>query len=175
MDRGRTLTSFDKMERKITGRKMDLVFFRQRHEYGCCEYSRYDGQTKELYDDGFKMVKVLKDILYNFYMKSLSALRDMTLVGFLLFDTKFTMVLCDTPAGYVCRINHACPVDLPEAARDVGNELLPMLKAVYQARLPMERTNKLVKQKPAEVCIEIEERDDILPSFTSEEYISKRR
>lgn len=62
MDRGRTLTSFDKMERKITGRKMDLVFFRQRHEYGCCEYSRYDGQTKELYDDGFKMVKVLKDI-----------------------------------------------------------------------------------------------------------------
>lgn len=85
MDRGRTLTSFDKMERTITGRKMDLVFFRQRHEYGYCECSRYDGQTKELYDDGFKMVKVLKDILYNFYMKSLGALRDMTLVGFLLF------------------------------------------------------------------------------------------
>ena len=57
------------------------------------------------------------------------------------------MVLCDPPAGYVGRINHTKTADLPEEEDDICNELFPMLKAVYQARLMMENTNRLVKQK----------------------------
>lgn len=45
-------------------RKVDLLFTRQRSEYGCCECGRFDDDTKQLYDGSFKMAKVLKDSLY---------------------------------------------------------------------------------------------------------------
>jgi hypothetical protein len=157
INRDRTLTGFDKMERKMTGRKMDFVFFRQCHEYGCCECGRYDDEMKELHNGGFKMVKVLKDccticarnlwalyatwpLLPFYYLVSKIKHFSYNLLLILLslyMDIKFTVVLCDAPAGYVCRINHRCPVDLPEEARDIGNNLLLIMKAVYQARLMM--------------------------------------
>lgn len=72
------------MERKSMGRKMDLIFYRQLSEYGCCECGRIEDQTKELLD-GSKMAKVLKDMLYLLYQKSPDTLRKLALVGFLLF------------------------------------------------------------------------------------------
>lgn len=61
----------NKMERKRVGRKLDLIFYyRQLLEYGCCECGRKDDQTKEL-NDGGKIAKVLKDMLYTLYQKSL--------------------------------------------------------------------------------------------------------
>jgi hypothetical protein len=86
MNTDRTLAVIGKMERKTCGRKLDLVFFRQLLEYGCCECGRDDDQTKELYDGGFKMAKVLKDMLYALYQKSPYVLRDLSLPGFLLFS-----------------------------------------------------------------------------------------
>lgn len=73
------------MESKKMGRKADLLFLRQRLEYGCAECGRYDNQTKELYDGSFKMLKVLKDMMYNLYKSAPTSLREFTLVGFLMF------------------------------------------------------------------------------------------
>ncbi|RCH93616.1 hypothetical protein CU097_004521, partial [Rhizopus azygosporus] len=70
--------------------------------------------------------------------KSPDSLRELALVGFLLFDSKFTVVLCDSPAGYVCRINHKRTLDLPEEADDICNALLPILTAVYKSRVMFE-------------------------------------
>ncbi|KAL4211723.1 hypothetical protein AB4K20DRAFT_1898487 [Rhizopus microsporus] len=57
------------------------------------------------------MAKVLKDMMYSLYRAAPSSIRQFTLVGpllimmnFLYLETKFTMVLCDSPAGYVTRI-----------------------------------------------------------------------
>ncbi|RCH82413.1 hypothetical protein CU098_005247, partial [Rhizopus stolonifer] len=121
----RTLAGIERMERKLMGRKLDFIFYRQLFEYGCCECGRSENQTKELLD-GSKMAKVLK-------------------------ETKFTIVLCDSPAGYVCHINHKRTLDLPEEADDICNALLPILTAVYKSRVMMEDTNKLVKQKPVDI------------------------
>ncbi|KAI7898516.1 uncharacterized protein BX663DRAFT_538445 [Cokeromyces recurvatus] len=107
------------------------------------------------------MTKVLKEMMCALYKKLPDVLREITLVGFLLFCTKFTMVLCDSPANYVCRINHTKTINLAEEADDICNEFLSMLKAVYQARLMMENTNRLIKQKPANI-------DDDIEYFTSE-------
>ncbi|KAL4206935.1 hypothetical protein AB4K20DRAFT_1870510 [Rhizopus microsporus] len=108
------------------GRKLDLIFYRQLFEYGCCECGRSEDQTKGILD-GSKMAK-----------KSPDSLRELALVGFLLFDSKFTVVLCDSPAGYVCRINHKRTLDLPEEADDICNALLPILTAVYKSRVMFE-------------------------------------
>jgi hypothetical protein len=78
------LAGVEKMERKSMGRKIDLIFYRQLSEYGCCECGRIEDQTKELLDSS-KMAKVLKDMLYSLYQKSPDSLRELALVGFLLF------------------------------------------------------------------------------------------
>ncbi|CEG67065.1 hypothetical protein RMATCC62417_03540 [Rhizopus microsporus] len=170
----RTFAGIEKMERKLMGRKLDLTFYRQLFEYGCCECGRSEDQTKELLDDS-KMAKVLKDMIYSLYQKSPDSLRELALVGFLLFDTKFTIILCDSPAGYVCRINHKRTLDLPEEADDICNALLPVLTAVYKSRVMMKDTNKLVKQKPVDIDADLDQCKTILPSFTSEGFKRKRR
>ncbi|KAG1047914.1 hypothetical protein G6F43_009665 [Rhizopus delemar] len=121
------------------------------------------------------MTKVLKDMIYSLYQKSPDSLRELALVGFLLFDTNFTIVLCDSPAGYVCRINRKRTIDLPEEADDICNALLPILTAVYKSRVMMEGTNKLVKQKPVDIDADLEQCKTILPSFTGEGCKRKRR
>jgi hypothetical protein len=73
------------MERKVVGRKVDLLFTRQRLEYGCCECGRFDDHTKQLYDGSFKMAKVLKDMLYSLYRAAPGSIRQFTLVGYLLY------------------------------------------------------------------------------------------
>ncbi|KAI9478905.1 MAG: hypothetical protein EXX96DRAFT_572676 [Benjaminiella poitrasii] len=167
MNRDRTIAGLDVMERKITGRKVDFIFYRQLLEYGCCECGRNDDQTKKLKDGIFKMARVLKDMLYSLYKKSPESLCGLTLVGFLLFETKFTMVLYDAPAGYICRISHTKTTDLPEEADDICNELLPILEAVYRARLTMESTNKIIKQKAQYVDLDLEQYSEMFPSFNS--------
>ncbi|ORE11045.1 hypothetical protein BCV72DRAFT_198433 [Rhizopus microsporus var. microsporus] len=121
------------------------------------------------------MAKVLKDMIYSLYQKSSDPLHELALVGFLLFDTKFTIVLCDSPANYVCRINHKRTPDLPEAADDICNALLPILTAAYESRVMMEGTNRLVKQKPVDIDADLDQCKTILSSFTSEGYKGKRR
>ncbi|KAG1143665.1 hypothetical protein G6F37_009412 [Rhizopus arrhizus] len=119
------------------------------------------------------MAKVLKDMAYSLYLKSPDALHELAFIGFLLFDTKITMMVCDSAAGYVCRSNHTKTVELPEEADDICNELLPILKAVHQSRLMMENTNKLVKQKPTDIDDDIDHYKTILPSLLVKEKVPK--
>lgn len=67
------------------GRKVDLLFTRQRLEYGCCECGRFDDDTKQLYDGSFKIAKVLKDMMYSLYRAAPSSICQFTLVDYLLY------------------------------------------------------------------------------------------
>jgi hypothetical protein len=85
------------------------------------------------------------------------------------------MMVYDSAAGYICRSNHTKTVELPKEADDICNKLLPILKAVYQSRLMMENTSKLVKQKPTDIDDDIDHYKTILPSFISEGSKRKRK
>ncbi|RCH80320.1 hypothetical protein CU097_004622, partial [Rhizopus azygosporus] len=76
------------------------------------------------------------------------------------------MLLCYLSTGYVCPINHTKTVDLPEDTDDICNEMLSVLKTVYQDRFMMESTNRLVKQKLVDINVDLEQYKTILPSFT---------
>ncbi|CEI92511.1 hypothetical protein RMCBS344292_06767 [Rhizopus microsporus] len=121
------------------------------------------------------VAKVLKEMMCALYQKPPDALRELTLVGFLLFDTKFTMILCDLSAGYVCPINHTKTIDLPEETDYICNELLSILKTLYQDRLMMESTNRLDKQKLVDTDVDLEQYKTILPSFTAKGSKKKTR
>ncbi|KAI9349911.1 hypothetical protein BD770DRAFT_429731 [Pilaira anomala] len=47
------------------------------------------------------MVKVLKDMLYNLHKTAPNSVREFILAGFLMFENKFSLVLCDSPKGYM--------------------------------------------------------------------------
>ncbi|KAI8645494.1 hypothetical protein BD408DRAFT_458781 [Parasitella parasitica] len=147
----RTIAGEQKMERMLVGRKVDLLFKRQHLEYGCSECGRYADQTKELYDGSFKMVKVLKDMLYNLHNSAPTSIREFIVIGFLMFENKFSLALCDSPMGYVTRITRTRGLFLPEESDDICIKLLPMLKLAYQARLTMERTNEIVRKSAPEI------------------------
>lgn len=92
-----------------------------------------------------------------------------------LVDTKFTIATCDSPAGYVCRINHKRTLELPEEADDICSALLPILTAVYKTRVMIENTNKIIRQNPVDIEVDPKQCKAILPSFTSEGCKKKRR
>ncbi|KAI8966994.1 hypothetical protein BDF20DRAFT_345721 [Mycotypha africana] len=94
------------------------------------------------------MTKVLKDMLCCLYKSTPDVLRDVALPGFLLFETKLTLILCDAPAGHVCRIIRFKTMDLPEEPDEIHNQLFSALTLVYKARLLMENTRRLVRQTP---------------------------
>lgn len=80
----RTRSAFDKLQTKIVGRKVDLLFHRQGLEYGCCECGRYDDPTKEM-SDSDEMMKIIKDMIYCLYQSAPPALQQIVIPGFLLF------------------------------------------------------------------------------------------
>lgn len=86
------------------------------------------------------------------------------------------MVLCDSPAGYVTRITPLTTIDLPEEVDDITNQLLTILKAVYQARLIMEETNLLVRKEAIDIK-KVGPVEDLLllPCFSVEASKRKRR
>lgn len=77
-------------------------------------------------------------------------------------ETRFSMVICDAPAGYITRVLRTTPLQLPEEQDDILNMFLPILKAAYQGRLLMEQTNLLVRRVPKEVKIDLSNTPDLL-------------
>ena len=86
-------------------------------------------------------------------------------------ENKFSLILCDSPTGYVTRINRIAPLFLPEEPDDISIKLLPILKTVYQARLTMEQINELVRKYVPEVKVTSKNSRFISPCFN----IGKRK
>ncbi|KAI7890688.1 uncharacterized protein EV154DRAFT_421639, partial [Mucor mucedo] len=96
-----------------------------------------------------------------------NSVREFILVSFLMFDNKFSLILCDSPMGYVTQINCIDPLFLPEEPDDINIKLLPILKTVYQARLTMEQTNELVRKCVPEVKLTSKNSRFLSPCFNT--------
>lgn len=48
--------------------------------------------------------------------------------------------------GYITRIRRLKLIYLPQESDDITNQLLTILKLVYQARLTMEHTNNIIRK-----------------------------
>lgn len=60
-------------------------------------------------------------------------------------------MLCDAPAGHVCRIIYSDPLDLPEEPGEITNHLFAILTLVYKSRLLMEKARSLTRNAPATI------------------------
>lgn len=82
-------------------------------------------------------------------------------------ENKILLVLCDSPMGYVTRINRIDPLFLPEEPDDINIKLLPILKTVYQVRLTMEQINEFVRKYVPEVKATLKNSRFISPCFNT--------
>ncbi|KAI8887828.1 hypothetical protein K501DRAFT_150933, partial [Backusella circina FSU 941] len=84
----------------------NFLFKCKKMELGCAECGRMDvlNSTKELMDGSFKLPKVLKDMFMNYLAALPSLVRKLYVIGFILMETKLTLTMLDSPAGYVSRV-----------------------------------------------------------------------
>jgi hypothetical protein len=89
----RSLATTEKLERKLCGRKMDLIFKWRRFEFGCAECGRENvsKETKELHDGALKMPKVMKDMFIDLCVRAPTHLRDFITTGFVMMG-KFSTI-----------------------------------------------------------------------------------
>lgn len=82
----RVIAAVNDIERYLSGRKVDLIMMKDRDEYGCAEASKFlnDNETKVMMDGGFKMPKVLKDMLNQMAKQAPELLGELTVPGFVL-------------------------------------------------------------------------------------------
>lgn len=78
-------------------------------------------------------------------------------VGKSFIENKLSLALCDSPMGYITRIDRTRGLFLPEESDDICIKLLPMLKFAYQARSTVERTNEIARRSVPEVEATISE------------------
>ncbi|CAO3614574.1 unnamed protein product [Mucor hiemalis] len=133
-------------------------------------------KQKATYFDEFDFLLILPLTIQRLIAEAPTSLQKFTLIGFLVFETKFTLITCVIPMGYVTRVTPYKSIDLPEEADDLNNQLLSILKAVYRARLTMERTDRKVRKEVVEPEEQFEEDPIIIgPSFNIEPDSNKRR
>ncbi|KAK4515609.1 uncharacterized protein ATC70_010560 [Mucor velutinosus] len=163
---GRNIGSRQPISKKLCGRKVDLEFKSADTEYGLAECSRYHSlnDTKQLMDGGFKMPKIMKEMIYQLVKKrSPQSFRDVSVIGFLPSELNLSLLLLDIPDGYVCRISHRHPLKYPDDEDSIAKEFPQILKVVYQSRLLMENA-RLMSRNQIE-GFDVGERAPIPPCF----------
>lgn len=84
----RTIAGIEPMSRKLTGRKLDMVFKSSAYELGIMEGGRSEGlnSTKEISDGSVKMPKVLKDTLVALCSSSPTLTNQLSVPGVILMS-----------------------------------------------------------------------------------------
>ena len=85
------------------------------------------------------------------------------------------MVVCDSPAGYVTRISPSKAVSLPEEVDSITNQLLSIFKTVYQTKMMMKESNRLVRREVTDLEEGEVKKVSLLPCFHIEDNKRKRR
>ncbi|KAI8087416.1 hypothetical protein BDF21DRAFT_414351 [Thamnidium elegans] len=101
-------------------------------------------------------------MLYGLYKTSSSSVRDFMSIG-------------NNPLGYVCRINRAIPLRLPEEKGDIIFQLLPILKAILQTKLTMEKMNDIIRKTSSTLRLDLITNEMLSPSFHYETNQKKRK
>jgi hypothetical protein len=93
-----------------------MLFQKGTLEFGCLKEGRFNVEngTKELCDESFKMPQVMKDIFIQLPNPSPALVRDLSVAGFLIMETKLILMTLDSPGGYVCRVNRLTPLIFPD-------------------------------------------------------------
>jgi len=147
-------------------------------EVGCGECGLVGGVniTKELQDSGFKMPKVMKDMMFRLASESPAVMNKICLSGFYIGQNVLKLLILDCPAGYVTKYDAFNPVDYPMEESKIRHQLTAVLKMILSARLIMQNIKQKIGDDDSEVALGRGRHMIMQPSFVPNvEYNKKRK
>ncbi|KAI8141482.1 hypothetical protein BJV82DRAFT_177720 [Fennellomyces sp. T-0311] len=126
---------------KLAAWKPDLLLTKDEVEYGCSENGGKEesgGGTKETVEKWLKVPKLLKDMLDLAAQKleyDETLVRQLKVIGFIHTHLRVSMMLLDSPAGYVTRLSRTRDYEVPIQKERVTHQLLPILKLILKAKV----------------------------------------
>jgi len=134
--------------RQQCGRKLDYLFKTKDSdvELGCGECALVGGvnTTKEFQDAGFKMPKVMRDMMYKIVADSPGLVHKLNIPGFYIADKVLTLWMLDAPAGYVSRYYAFPSVQYPVVESKIRSRMTNLLTIIMAARTIMEQCKDVV-------------------------------
>ncbi|CAO0792597.1 unnamed protein product [Mucor circinelloides] len=180
-DAGNRCRSLSDAGRQHSGRKMDYLFTTKQIEYeiGCGECALVGGvnTTKEFQDAGFKMPKVMRDMLFKIVLAFPALLHQVPICGFYIAHNCLTLYVLDSPVGYVTRYDAFNSVQYPLVESMIRGRLALLLPMVYKARLIMENCKDALYNDESFIDFGLGKNHPVLmePSFVSVSVNIKKR
>lgn len=144
--------------RQQCGRKMDYLFKTKDAdvELGCGECALVGGinTTKEFQDAGFKMPKVMRDMMFKIVADSPGLVHKLHIPGFYIADKVLTLWILDTPAGYVGRYDAFPSVQYPITESKIRIRMATLLTRNMAARIIMEQCQDIIDDDDSEPSID---------------------
>ncbi|KAK4509265.1 uncharacterized protein ATC70_007615 [Mucor velutinosus] len=171
--------SISDLSRQHGGRKMDYLFKTRDAgtEVGCGECGLIAGvnTTKELQDCGFKMPKVMKDMMFRLVLESPGVMNKLCISGVYIGQNVLKLSILDCPAGYVTRYDAFNPVDYPMTESKIRRQLAAVLKMILSARLIMQDAKQKLDDDDSEIVLGKQRHLIMQPSFTLNVVYNKKR
>lgn len=164
--------------RQQSGRKMDYIFMTKIDdiELGCGECALVGGvnTTKEFQDAGFKMPKVMRDMLFKIVSSSPALVHKVPICGLYIAYNYMTLYTLDSPVGYVSRYDSFNRVEYPIIESKIRSRMAQLLPMIYKARIIMENCKAIVDDDESIPDLGIEP-VVMVPSFVPAIVNSKKR
>ncbi|GAN07761.1 hypothetical protein MAM1_0174d07264 [Mucor ambiguus] len=143
--------------RQQSGRKMDYIFKTRDAGYGigCGECGLVGGvnTTKKLQDAGYKMLKVMKDMLYRMAVNFPNVKHKLSICGFYIGENMLKLFILECPVGNVCRYDGFIAVEYPLQESEVRKELSAVLTMIMSGRIIMEEAKKTLDDDESDVVL----------------------
>lgn len=132
--------------------------------------------TKELQDSGFKMPKVMKDMMFRLVSESPAVMDKICISGFYIGQNVLELLILDCPAGYVTRYDAFNLVNYPMQESKIRRQLAAVLKMILSARLIMQDVKqKIDDDDDSEVVLGRGRHMIMQPSFIPNVEFNKKR
>lgn len=166
--------------RQQTGRKMDYLFKTKDSDVkvGCGECALVGGKntTKEFQDAGFKMPKVMRDMMYKIVARSPGLLHKLHISGVYIGENVFKLLILDCSAGYVTRCEDGfLSVEFPITENMIRLELPALLTMIMSARIIMEGCKEVLDNDDSKAVVGRSKVVVMKPSFVSSVVNYKKR
>ncbi|KAK4512003.1 uncharacterized protein ATC70_004002 [Mucor velutinosus] len=149
-DAANSVRSPSDCSRQQTGRKMDYLFKIKESdiEISCGECALVGGVNtrKEFRDAGFKMPKVMKDMLGKIVSTSPGVLHRLHISGLFIAAETLTLYLLDSPQGYVTRYDAFNSVSYPVTEAMIRSKMPALLTMILSSRIMMENVKIIIDE-----------------------------
>ncbi|KAI8885955.1 hypothetical protein K501DRAFT_293083 [Backusella circina FSU 941] len=174
----RTIGSINKVCRKQSSERADLVFKHLSHEIGCLEIGLEDegqNRTKEMNERSIKTPIMMKNLAYHLVQQYKIDASKIITIGLIISGFNISGLLMTHDRGSISMIKSTERLHMPESVAEIARLLPPVLKLVYNCAQVMSETTNFINDVASSVALDNNELIYFPPCFVSAEINHKKR